>query len=65
MFHPGRREIHHSDPYPWLAPDDPRRFQKDSQILYEKIDWSQSHPDVQRKSQTNEVSGESTEMHLA
>ena len=36
-----KREVHHSDPYPWLAPDDPCRFQTDSQILYEKIDLSQ------------------------
>ena len=35
--------VHHSDPYPWLAPDDLCRFQTDSQILYEKIDLSQSH----------------------
>ena len=27
--------------YPWLAPDDPRRFQTDNQILYEKIDLSE------------------------
>ena len=32
-----------TDPYPWLAPDDPCRFQTDNQILYEKIDLSQSH----------------------
>ena len=38
-----KREVHHSDPYPWLAPDDQHRFQTDSQILYEKIDLSQSH----------------------
>ena len=38
-----RREVHHSDPYPWLAPDDLRRFQPDNQILYEKIDLSQSY----------------------
>ena len=36
-----RRGVHHSDPYPWLAPDDPRRFQTDNQILYEKIDLSE------------------------
>ena len=35
--------VHHTDPYPWLAPDDLHRFQTDSQILYEKIDLSQSH----------------------
>ena len=34
--------MHRSDPYPWLAPDDLRRFQTDNQILYEKIDLSQS-----------------------
>ena len=38
-----KRDVHHSDPYPWLAPDDPHRFQTDSQILYEKIDLSQLH----------------------
>ena len=37
-----RRDVHRSDPYPWLAPDDPRRFQTDNQILYEKIDLSES-----------------------
>ena len=25
-----KRDLHHSDPYPWLAPDDLRRFQTDS-----------------------------------
>ena len=40
---PRKRDVHHSDPYPWLAPDDLRRFQTDSQILYETIDLSQSH----------------------
>ena len=34
----GRR----SDPYPWLAKDDPRRHQTDEEILYEKIDLSNS-----------------------
>ena len=38
-----KRDVHRSDPYPWLAPDDPRRFQTDNQILYKKIDLSQSH----------------------
>ena len=37
-----RREVHCSDPYPWLAPDDLRRFQTDNQILYEKVDLSES-----------------------
>ena len=32
-----------TDPYPWLAPDDPCWFQTDQQILYEKIDLSHSH----------------------
>ena len=36
-----RRE--RTDPYPWLALDDPCRFQTDQQILYEKIDLSHSH----------------------
>ena len=31
-----------SDPYPWLADDDPRRHQTDEEILYEKIDLSNS-----------------------
>ena len=30
------------DPYPWLHVDDPRRFQSDEEILYEKIDLSRS-----------------------
>ena len=30
------------DPYPWLDADDPRRFQSDEEILYEKIDLSKS-----------------------
>ena len=36
-----RREC--TDPYPWLASDDPHQFQTDHQILYEKIDLSHSH----------------------
>ena len=31
-----------SDPYPWLADDDPRRYQLDEEIMYEKIDLSNS-----------------------
>ena len=31
-----------SDPYPWLTDDDPRRYQTDEEILYEKIDLSNS-----------------------
>ena len=31
-----------SDPYPWLAEDDPRRHQTDEEILYEKVDLSSS-----------------------
>ena len=31
-----------SDPYPWLTEDDPRRHQTDEEILYEKIDLSNS-----------------------
>ena len=30
------------DPYPWLTKDDSRRFQSDEEILYEKIDLSDS-----------------------
>ena len=28
--------------YPWLAKDDPRRYQTDAEILYEKIDLKDS-----------------------
>ena len=31
-----------SDPYPWLADDDPRRYQSDQEIIYQKIDLSNS-----------------------
>ena len=30
------------DPYPWLAEDDPRQFQSDAEILFEKIDLRDS-----------------------
>ena len=30
------------DPYPWLADNDPRRYQSDEEIMYEKIDLSNS-----------------------
>ena len=30
------------DPYPWLAEEDPRRFQSDAEILFEKIDLKDS-----------------------
>ena len=30
------------DPYPWLADDDPRRYQSDEEITYERIDLSNS-----------------------
>ena len=30
------------DPCPWLAEDDPRRFQSDAKILFEKIDLKDS-----------------------
>ena len=33
---------HKSDPYPWLADDDPRRYQSDEEIMCEKIDLSNS-----------------------
>ena len=38
------------DPYPWLAEDDPRRHQTDEEILYEKIDLSNSA--LSRKEET-------------
>ena len=53
-----KREVHHSDPYPWLVPDDPHRFQTDNQILYEKIDFVPITPDIQREGQIYEVSTE-------
>ena len=31
-----------SDPYPWLADDDPRRYQSDEEIMYDRIDLSNS-----------------------
>ena len=31
-----------SDPYPWLADDDPGRYQSDEEIIYEKVDLSNS-----------------------
>ena len=31
-----------SDTYPWLTDDDPRRYQSDEEIMYEKIDLSNS-----------------------
>ena len=31
-----------SDPYPWLVDDDPRRYQSDEEIMYERIDLSNS-----------------------
>ena len=40
-----------SDLYPWLADDDPRRYQTDEGILYEKIDLSNSA--LSRKEKTN------------
>ena len=30
------------DPYPWLAEDDPRSFQSDAEILFEKVDLKDS-----------------------
>ena len=42
----GNKDMNHkkpeSDLYPWLAKDDPRRFQTDAEILYDKIDLSDS-----------------------
>ena len=31
-----------SDPYPWLADDDPWRYQSDEEIMHENIDLSNS-----------------------
>ena len=39
---PTVRDITARDAYPWLANDDPRRFQTDAEILYEKIDLKDS-----------------------
>ena len=41
------------DPYPWLAEDDPRRHQTDEEILYEKIDLSNSA--LSRKEKTRHM----------
>ena len=38
------------DPYPWLTDDDPRRHQTDEEILYEKVDLSNSS--LSRKEKT-------------
>ena len=38
------------DPYPWLTKDDPRRSQSDEEILYEKIDLSDSALNRKEKS---------------
>ena len=43
-----------SDPYPWIADDDPRRYQSDEEIMYEKIDLSNSALSSKRKSKVNE-----------
>ena len=32
-----RRGVHRSDPYPWLAPDDPRRFQQTIRSYMKKL----------------------------
>ena len=34
--------LDNTDKYPWLAKDDPRRYQTDAEILYEKIDLKDS-----------------------
>ena len=52
-----------SDPYPWLAEDDPRRHQTDEEILYEKIDLSNCA--LSRKEKTRLMKMLiNTEMHL-
>ena len=42
------------DLYPWLAEDDPRRHQTDEEILYEKIDLSDSSLSRKREDKTYE-----------
>ena len=42
------------DPYPWLAEDDPRWFQSDAEILFEKIDLRDSAPNKEGKGKINE-----------
>ena len=37
------------DPYPWLVDDDPRRFQSDAEILFEKIDLKESALTIKEK----------------
>ena len=34
--------LDNTDRYPWLAKDDPRRYQTDAEILYEKINLKDS-----------------------
>ena len=38
-----------SDSYPWLADDDPRSYQSDEEIMYEKIDLSNSALSMKEK----------------
>ena len=34
----GENDEKQTDPYPWLADDDPRRYLSGEEIMYEKID---------------------------
>ena len=43
------------DPYPWLTKDDPRRSQSDEEILYEKIDLSDSALSRKEKSRLTKM----------
>ena len=43
------------DPYPWLAEDDSRRYQSDEEILYEKIDLSDSALSRKEKTRLKEL----------
>ena len=43
------------DPYPWLTKDDPRRSQSDEEILYEKIDLSDSALSRKEKSRLMKI----------
>ena len=44
-----------SDPYPWLTDDDPRRYQSDEEIMYEKIDLSNSASSRKEKTRLMKV----------
>ena len=45
-----RKKVRFRDTYPWLPADDECQYQTDSEILYEKIDLSQSKLTSKEKS---------------